>query len=1118
MVVPDKSIFRILAISFIILSLAGEILGMTLKITNIGPGNDDKGSITHLVQPGSTVYFNMFFSVTGTGNIDYLIKVSDAKGKEIPALESKGASPAKDGNWYFYSVVNLPLDLGPGKYTAVGSISSGGQELSSYKSEFFVQGGTDHIWINKMDVSATKDGPALSQFSPGAILFMRVHFSIKGATAGDKTQIMWWTVRPDGQYEATLAAAGTFDAADGSWVTYSQFTLPADAVTGVYTFWAVASVSNSTSGVNAGVGQFEIAGGAKKVTGISRPAPVTKSVPSPATGWSDLGLYGGQVYSIAIEPTKGNLVLAATYQGDGLFRSFDGGQTWQSVSGFRNKVVRSVAFFNQDPKTIWLISVIEAMQSKDGGRTFSSWTFGDLGPYSLCLHPTNPDVVYIGTLGAGGTYENGRVLMTTNGGKSWEILDEKFDYLVSSLVMNPQNPLEIWAGTGDMGFTGVNGSLYKSSNGGKTWSKVMIGFESSFDNLAIRLDKPQVIFAGGYSGLFRTKDGGTSWEKLAIPNYCRGLTLNPSNSDVVYIGGASTLYKSIDGGDNWNVIPTNDLSPLTLTCHPLYQDILYLGEYGQGIHISRDGGHTFSPSYEGIKANIVGFLSLDLTSAGDLLVANLSGLYRRGIDRSWKNLIRLGARYALQDPITPDILYVGATGDALYKTSDNGETWKMFRVTSINGETSSISSLALPTNGGKTLYAGTIFLSVDKGVVSTSTDSGETWRNIFITNRPVNTVQVSPDNPNLLLAGAGCFYAPNYPGNLYASPDRGRTWINLLKNVTVNRIDFSPDRPRRIFVSCGRADGTYSGLFISADLGNNWEQKKSGLPEYAAMVRCQTDPATGMIYLATYGHGVYFSQDAGQNWVSLGLEDYVLHDLVVSPAGVIKDGRRTTKTDSIGPPTIFAGGGSGISRKSGGGVGWVIGEVRDTNNQLLDNMIVETNGSMDYTVGGRFRLAVADGQYSIKCYGAGYQTTAFPNRVDVPTSDEVPLNFVLTPSKAAVAFRAVNDICSQKDTPEVTINYCGQGNGMEYLAVFPPDITGRFFCLDKQGNPLGDNVPSPRAKVTLTPDFNNGTDKFKLSFPGPGRYTLYTVIIPPEADITDFSTWLGYDKTVFNVD
>ncbi|MBF0477039.1 MAG: hypothetical protein HQK59_14675 [Deltaproteobacteria bacterium] len=65
---------------------------------------------------------------------------------------------------------------------------------------------------------------------------------------------------------------------------------------------------------------------------------------------------------------------------------------------------------------------------------------------------------------------------------------------------------------------------------------------------------------------------------------------------------------------------------------------------------------------------------------------------------------------------------------------------------------------------------------------------------------------------------------------------------------------------------------------------------------------------------------------------------------------------------------------------------------------------------------------------------------------------------------------------------------------------------------------MGDNLPSPRAGVTLTPDFNNGTDKFKFSFSGPGRYTLYTVIIPPEADITDFYTWSGYDKTILNVD
>ncbi|MBF0498346.1 MAG: hypothetical protein HQK58_17510, partial [Deltaproteobacteria bacterium] len=507
-------------------------------------------------------------------------------------------------------------------------------------------------------------------------------------------------------------------------------------------------------------------------------------------------------------------------------------------------------------------------------------------------------------------------------------------------------------------------------------------------------------------------------------------------------------------------------------------------------------------------------LAPDLTSPQGLFAATMSGLYRRKDDASWQKLTAAGSSIK-QHPVNREIIYSGGAW-GVFKSVDNGRTWTWTTLPQYFDCPYIVESLAIAKSGGDTVYAATSYILNYEGVILRSLDAGTTWSPIFTINQPVNAVVISPDNLNLMMAGTGCFYSPGCPGNLFISPDRGRTWVRVFMNAIVNNITLSPDLPRKIYVSCGSGGGGYYGVFASSDLGLTWDDLTPTSVQ-DGFVNLNIDPASpGHLYLASVKNGVYFSPDAGASWISWGMQDYRLYDLLV--VGVKSNNNAQMVHDDGGTIRLYAGGASGVSRKSGGGIGWVIGEVRDTNNQLLDNMIVETSGAIDYTVGGRFRLAVADGQYSIKCYGAGHQAMTFPNRVDVATSAEVPLNFTLTPSKAAVAFRAVNDICSQKDTPEVTITYCGQGDAVEYLAVFPPDVTGRFFCLDKQGNSLGDNLPSPRGKVTLTPDFNKGTDKFKLSFPGPGRYTLYTVIIPPEADIADFSTWLGYDTTVFNVD
>ncbi|MBF0526453.1 MAG: hypothetical protein HQK56_15325 [Deltaproteobacteria bacterium] len=560
------NLVRILAVSLIISSLAGEVLGMTVKITAVGPSNDDQGNITNLVQPGSAVCFNMFFSVVGTGNVDSLITVSDAAGKEIPGLECKGSYQAKDGNWYWpISWVNLPADLGPGKYTMAGSMSSGGQELTNFKSEFFVQGGTDHIWIYKMDVSATKDGPALSQVSPGGIFFMRIYYTITGTTSGDKDRIMWWTIRPGGQNDSTLTSSGTFDAADGSWVTWKQFTLPANAVTGMYTFWAVASVSGSLAGCDAGIGQFQVATGVKNVTKMARPARSARRAPSPATGWSDLRLYGGQVESIAVDPSGGNTVFTGTYGGDGLFKSNDGGQTWQAVPGFRNGTVYAVSICRSDPNVIWAVEDTTGVyRSTDHGMSFISalpakghnWN-------TIAVHPQKTEAALVGTGGSSSAFDMGLIFYTQDAGQSWNQLPQVFDYPVWSIAINPQNDAEIWAGTGRFKDTGTNGSLYKSGDGGRSWTRVVTGLVSDYRLLAVNPVNPKIIFAGGEAGLVRSIDGGRTWT-LTKPVSCYSLALDPSNPQVVYVGNTTDdrlLYKSIDGGETWESIPV-DFMPM----------------------------------------------------------------------------------------------------------------------------------------------------------------------------------------------------------------------------------------------------------------------------------------------------------------------------------------------------------------------------------------------------------------------------------------------------------------------------------------------------------------------------------------------------------------------------
>ncbi|MBF0498359.1 MAG: hypothetical protein HQK58_17575, partial [Deltaproteobacteria bacterium] len=642
---------------------------MVVIISTVGPSNNAGGYTTPLVQPGSTVYLSIDFTVTGgQGQVTMTIKVVDLNGLNVIAWNKEDNVQVNNGPSIYNPSIDIPVDTAPGKYTMTGTIKQGTRVLAESTGDFFIQGGAGHLGITKLDVGLTKDGPAVRTCSPGDTVFWRTNYTLSRIASGDKDLVGFLVVGPDGIYIPGLITGQVLASANGARAVVSQKTIPADAKLGVYTLWGLVSLSGSVSDTQACLGEFEVVPKGQKKTLSNLPRAVPSPSSNPNSDWIDQRLYGGHINSIAVEPTKGSLLFAGTSNGVGLFKSTDGGKTWQPVPAFRTSNSQTIEYSNQDPNTIWIGTQRDIFKSFDGGKTFPKYSSGyGLAQYSFSRHPANPDVAYVGTAGLNDNFAAGLVLMTVNGGKSWVVLNQQFDRAVTSLAINRQNPSEIWAGTGRVDLADGKGSLYKSSDGGKIWSQVAVGSAGSFENLAIRPDNPKVVLTGGPGGLFRTTDGGATWKRLAPPSTYRGLILDPSNPAMVYVGRAAednnAVLSSADGGDSWEEAPIGDLSPNTLACNPRYPSIVYLGDLKLGIHISRDRGDTFSFSSEGILANVTSFLAKDATSAGDLLVATISGIYRRGKDHSWQNLNKKAAAQCLvQDPATPNTIYLGCEG------------------------------------------------------------------------------------------------------------------------------------------------------------------------------------------------------------------------------------------------------------------------------------------------------------------------------------------------------------------------------------------------------------------------------------------------------------------------
>src|SRR5262249_381203 len=166
---------------------------------------------------------------------------------------------------------------------------------------------------------------------------------------------------------------------------------------------------------------------------------------------------------------------------------------------------------------------------------------------------------------------------------------------VKAIAVDPHG-----AGTIFMATTG--GGVRKSVDGGNTWSAVNTGLTNrTVTSLAIDASGPQTVYTGAVPGLFKSADGGATWQNVAsISGSVISLAADPHLPGVVYASGGNNLAngsirKSIDGGVTWTTILTATAAIVYITIDPGNSDTLYAATVGRGAFKSTDGGQHWVP-------------------------------------------------------------------------------------------------------------------------------------------------------------------------------------------------------------------------------------------------------------------------------------------------------------------------------------------------------------------------------------------------------------------------------------------------------------------------------------------------------------------------------------------
>jgi photosystem II stability/assembly factor-like uncharacterized protein len=509
----------------------------------------------------------------------------------------------------------------------------------------------------------------------------------------------------------------------------------------------------------------------------------------------------------------------------------------------------------------------------------------------IAFHPIDPNTIFIGA-------PSGGLWKTSNHGGSWTNLAEGIPSIgVSGICIHPANPdiIYILTGDGDAANTTSIGVL-KSYNGGQTWHTT--GLTWDVQNLVrgykLRMHptNSEILFAATNAGIYKTTNGGYSWTQVSTGHFF-DIEFNPGNPSIMYASLASSFFRSTDTGENWtqitNGIPTN-AERIEIGVTPAEPSYVYLlcgpaTGYGSfvGVYRSNDNGLYFS--LRANSPNILGYEILgtdEKDQAGyDLAIAvsrtNESLLMTGGINTwisgddgvtwfitSWWKETDNSIGYTHADihalEINPlnDVLYCGSDGGIFYSV-DFGNNWiditsglsatQFYRIAGYEADPDLLIG-GTQDNGTNKWTGGSSFLHI----------LGADGMDCII----------NPGNPDAM-------YYTSQNGKLHYSWDGGNNYLDItpdgVEGSWITPILMDPSFPLIIY-------GGYDDVVKSGDGGANWTNM--GVDGRGAMAMGTSNP--NRIY-ASFENTIWRSDDGGANWddKSIGLPGYHITFIAVDP-------------------------------------------------------------------------------------------------------------------------------------------------------------------------------------------------------------------------------------------
>ena len=625
--------------------------------------------------------------------------------------------------------------------------------------------------------------------------------------------------------------------------------------------------------------------------------------------------------------------------GGGVWKTTDAGNTWKSISdGYFGGSIGSIAVSESDPNFIYVgegeqtlrgnvSSGRGAWKSMDAGET---WEFIGL-PNSehisrIRIHPSNPDVLYVGVIGNLWKPNKERGLYKSiDGGKNWKkILFVSDKAGVGDVIIDPNNSRIIYASTWQMkrdGYRmdsgGPDSKIFRSFDEGNTWEDIstfkgLPNFPWGIIGLTISPLNSKRIWAmieAKNGGLFRSDDGGNSWSKINSNRslrqrawYYTRIYADTQNEDKIYVLNVS-YGVSLDGGKTFKLknAPHGDHHDLWID--PNNNMRMIIADDG-GAQISNDGGNNWSTYYNQPTAQFYRVTTdnsfpyriygAQQDNSTIRIKSRTSGSSIS--DKDWESTAGGESAHLAPDPLNNDIVYGGTYKGYMMRMDHSTNQIRSVNIWPDNPAGSGAEVMKyrfnwnfpvmFSPNDPNKLYAGSNYLHV-------TTNEGQTWNTISgdLTRNLPKTIEssgglITQDNTgaefyaNIFVIAESeiennVIWVGSDDGLIHISKDAGQTWENVTPPETmspklnmINSIDISLFKKGKAYMAATSYKfGDYSPyLYKTEDYGKNWTLITNGIKSnyYTRVIRSDKK-REGLLYSGTEW-GMYISFDDGNSW------------------------------------------------------------------------------------------------------------------------------------------------------------------------------------------------------------------------------------------------------------